>query len=653
MLPCTGTGCINSIHMVPDILIYLFKANIALTLCYLAYRWGLRRLTFYTLNRIFLLAGIAIAALFPLVNVNELLYGHERLTAVATLVPDLQALQLPARDTAALFWWQVPVVIFWAGVTVMGIRLVIQLSSLLRMHRRSRPAALNGQRIRSLQEAVNPFSFFRHIYINPALHTPHDLTAILQHEQIHVRQWHSVDVLLGELNNICYWFNPGAWLMKTAIRENLEFITDRQLLRQGIDKKVYQYNLIKISGIPYATAIANNFNFSHLKNRIMMMNKKHSSRYHLLRYVVLGTVVGCTVLLLNYSRGAVHNGRQPVYETTADTAIKIPPAPPSPQGPPPPPPQKKRQVAVPKTSAAPSARQSTVKPNPRPAATPAPRPAVIKAGKAPRETRVKVPVSQSTAIKTPVEVRTVIAQPAVTKVNAGAVPAEVNVVTTSRPAVKTAAEVRTVIAQPAVTKVNTGTVPAEVSVVAASRPAVTKAGKASRAEVVKISEKPQPTRNLFKQQATFTYATASSDSTPGKTITIKGRPDAEPLYIIDDKTASAADVHRLKSESIETVNVLKGDAANTIGMYGEKAKNGVVKIYTKNHTASESESPSGIVSYYIDGVKASKAAVDALSPNDIATVNVIKQSGESKKKLAQTGGRVEIVTKKYQADKGL
>jgi hypothetical protein len=54
-----------------ELFIYLIKANIALCLFYLAYRLGLRRLTFYTLNRFFLLTGIVFSSLFPLVDVNE------------------------------------------------------------------------------------------------------------------------------------------------------------------------------------------------------------------------------------------------------------------------------------------------------------------------------------------------------------------------------------------------------------------------------------------------------------------------------------------------------------------------------------------------------------------------------------------------------
>ncbi|MEC5146778.1 M56 family metallopeptidase [Chitinophaga sp. 212800010-3] len=288
--------------MVPAILIYLLKANIALTLFYLAYRFGLRRLTFYTLNRLFLLVGIAFSSLFPLIPINAFVARHEMAGTVMTYVPDLSSWEAPAPEFTV---WTVLVYIFWTGVSVMAIRFLIQLLSLWRLHRKSVPGQIHQTPVKLLKTELSPFSFFRNIYINPSLHLPEELRAILWHEAVHVIQWHSVDVILGEINNIFYWFNPGAWLMKTAIRENLEFITDRYLLTQGVDKTAYQYNLIKVSGIPYATAIANNFNFSHLKNRIIMMNSKKSSGYQLVRYLVLGALAGGLVLTLNYTRASV------------------------------------------------------------------------------------------------------------------------------------------------------------------------------------------------------------------------------------------------------------------------------------------------------------------------------------------------------------
>ncbi|SHN77900.1 M56 family metallopeptidase [Chitinophaga sp. CF418] len=342
-------------------LIYLLKANVALILFYLAYYFGLRRLTFYSLNRFFLLGGIVCAAICPLIDPSLFIRQHQPLNAVAeTYIPDLAALQTRQSVPFINVFLEY---IFWVGVAVMSVRLMIQLVSLWKLHRHTTAIlSPDEQYLRIMEKPVNPFSFMRNIYINPSLHSQEEFVSIIRHEQVHVRQWHTLDVLLGELNKIFYWFNPGAWLMSIAIRENLEFITDRSILQQGMDAKAYQYSLIKVSGIPYATAIANNFNFSHLKQRIMMMNKKRSSRYHLLRYVVLGAIMGIAVLSLNFTRAiartemvAKNIAAITFSKDTTKPAVAPAPVPPPPPPPPPAPVKGKAAPAVPPIPAAPAA----------------------------------------------------------------------------------------------------------------------------------------------------------------------------------------------------------------------------------------------------------------------------------------------------------
>jgi hypothetical protein len=60
-------------------------------------------------------------------------------------------------------------------------------------------------------------------------------------------------------------------VIKRSIRQNLEFIADNKVVENGIDKKQYQYLLLKVIG-NNQYSIATKFNFSSLKKRIAMMN---------------------------------------------------------------------------------------------------------------------------------------------------------------------------------------------------------------------------------------------------------------------------------------------------------------------------------------------------------------------------------------------
>ncbi|SFE15627.1 TonB-dependent Receptor Plug Domain [Chitinophaga sp. CF118] len=527
-------------------LIYLLKANIALTLFYLAYRFGLRRLTFYTLNRFFLLGGIICSALCPFIDASIFFRQHEPLNnAVGTYVLDLAALNarpsIPLINVVLLY-------VFWTGVIVMAIRFMIQLFSLWKLHSKTTIASIDHNSIRVTQRKVTPFSFLSNIYINPSLHTPVEQLAIIRHEQIHVKQWHSLDIILGELNRIFYWFNPGAWLMSTAIRENLEFITDRCVLQQGMDAKTYQYSLIKVSGIPYATAIANNFNFSHLKQRIMMMNKKKSSHYHLFRYLILGGLVGIILLSLNVSRA---NNRQSIavkLHLATDT-LPVPPAPPVAPVPPPPPPLPAKGVkAVPVP--APPAPPAKV----APVAAPAPSAA---------------PVVTSVVSLSPLGPQKI----TITDVTAG------KLETVDNPAGKGLSFRRNAVNADG-TPVSGSPVYIVDDVSSGHSAPNIKAEDIDRISVLKDVDAAQQYGEDAKNGVIFIYSKEymNKQNTEGTKIIVKDpKKGGTPLYYIDGKPATSID--QISPNDIESVTVFKGDDA--IAKYGSAAVNGVVEVKLK------------------------------------------------------------------------
>jgi len=288
----------------PGLIVYLLKVNAALCLFYLAYRFALRPLTFYYLNRFFLVFGIVFSTVYPLVDVSALFVNHTVIRQqLNTIVPNWHAV-LPAVQyrAATVDYWGVPLMLFWLGVILMAFRLAMQFISLYMIHRQSVQDNHLGEPFRAVKTDVNPFSFWQEIYLNPDKHTDAELRAIIQHEQVHIRQWHTLDVILAELSVVFYWFNPGAWFMKQAVKENLEFITDREILRSGIDEKAYQYSLVRVSALKPGAAIVNNFNFLTIKKRIMMMNKKRSSKVQITKYVVLLPLVMLLALVFTVSK---------------------------------------------------------------------------------------------------------------------------------------------------------------------------------------------------------------------------------------------------------------------------------------------------------------------------------------------------------------
>jgi bla regulator protein BlaR1 len=300
----------------PPLFVFLLKVNIALIVFCLGYYLVLRQLTFYTLNRIYLFIAIIFSSVYPLINVNNFVQRHNIPVQNVMVSWKIPAEKFAAPIVQQPFYWHWAAVIFWIGAGLFAMRLLIQLTSLYKLYKKSSPGKIQEHNVRIVNANISPFSFWQSIYINPENLNPGDLKSILKHEQVHVKQWHTLDILLTEISVIFYWFNPGVWLMKRAVRENIEFITDRKILQEGTDSKAYQYSLLNVSFSATTSAgITNHFNFSTLKKRITMMNAKKSSDVNLTRYAFLVPTVLVCLFAISLSKAELVKKSKVAYKT--------------------------------------------------------------------------------------------------------------------------------------------------------------------------------------------------------------------------------------------------------------------------------------------------------------------------------------------------
>ncbi len=191
------------------------------------------------------------------------------------------------------------------GVYLLGIvaflcgRFLVQLSSILWLAHTSERVVIHETPVYALRKAAGPFSFFRMVFLHPESHSDKETDEILTHECTHVSQWHSIDVILSEMMCMACWFNPFVWLLKREVRHNLEYLADNTVIQSGYDSKSYQYHLLGLAHHQSVTTLYNSFNVLHLKNRIMMMNKKRSPGIVRTKYLIFIPLVGILMLLSN------------------------------------------------------------------------------------------------------------------------------------------------------------------------------------------------------------------------------------------------------------------------------------------------------------------------------------------------------------------
>jgi beta-lactamase regulating signal transducer with metallopeptidase domain len=266
---------------------YLVKLSISLALVYLFYQLILRRLTFYNHNRWYLLGYSFLSFFIAFINISPVLEKNALADAsVIKWVPVIYSRTAAVDEPSYNFFttWNIISLVFILGMLIMLIRLLIQFVSFHRMMRKAELISDGKLKLYQVNDKIIPFSFGGSIFINRDLHSEEELQEIIRHEFVHVRQHHSLDIIWSEILCLLNWYNPFAWLLKRAIRQNLEFIADHKVLENGVNKKEYQYLLLKVIG-NNQYSIATPFNFSSLKKRIAMMNKLRSAKVNLLRFL--------------------------------------------------------------------------------------------------------------------------------------------------------------------------------------------------------------------------------------------------------------------------------------------------------------------------------------------------------------------------------
>lgn len=111
---------------------------------------------------------------------------------------------------------------------------------------------------------------------------------ILAHEQVHIQQKHSFDMLIIQLIRSAFWMNSLLRYFQKDIEVNLEYIVDEQLQTQ-FDSKTYQMSLLSFHA-KSSQQFINTFN-SQLKKRLLQINSKKSTPMKKLKMILTAPAI--------------------------------------------------------------------------------------------------------------------------------------------------------------------------------------------------------------------------------------------------------------------------------------------------------------------------------------------------------------------------
>lgn len=278
------------------LLIYSLISGALLSLLWAVFRLaGINRLTCHSLNRLLLVSILAVSVIMPVVA----FIGHTEsapaaAVEIAPVIIDADGLT-PAEFTAAeptaprlleklisflpaIYVIGVAASALWLLVALLGVALAIIKGEKRRIDRYTTLVIHSSN--------ITPFTWGRWIVISRS-----DLEAnasmLLSHESAHKAAAHWLDLLLARLVVCVDWYWPTAWLLNRDLAAVHEYQADRRVLDGGSDATAYQMLLISKGTSGFLSNIANPFNYSSLKNRITMMQKKQSPARSRMRCLVM------------------------------------------------------------------------------------------------------------------------------------------------------------------------------------------------------------------------------------------------------------------------------------------------------------------------------------------------------------------------------
>ena len=296
-----------------EVILYLFKVNLAIAIFCLVYMTFYRKDTFFSIRRYLLLSMLLLSALYPFIDFSFWIAGNETIADMAmsykSMLPEIIVYPLESGVSAIedsmitiyslfrYFLW------FYTSVTCfLLLRILFRALQIILFRLNSDSVIVEGVRISRLNTEISPFSFFTWIFINPDMHDEKELHEVLIHEMVHVRQRHSADILVAEFICAFCWINPLAWMIKKEMQKNLEFLVDNCVINQdGVDMKSYQYHLLNLAYYPSKMKLTNQFNISPLKERIIMINIKKSPKIKIIAYTLIIPLVMLFLIANNVS----------------------------------------------------------------------------------------------------------------------------------------------------------------------------------------------------------------------------------------------------------------------------------------------------------------------------------------------------------------
>lgn len=268
---------------------YLLSVSACIGCFYILYLVLFRNCSAFVLNRAFLVAGLIVSFIIPSLDLSfvppDLHMDGSRVLSTMSVegvlfnpTERIASAAAPGLQLIALF--------YGIGVLICVLRLFNGVWKVIRLMRSSEISYIGS--IKVFKSGIeHPFSFFNTIFL-----PRRDVEGVVvDHERIHVINYHWVDLLIVEIAQAVLWFNPFLIFYKRSMKVQHEYEADAGVLSSGTKIEKYLDCILQHLHPQSSRNFISTFYSQNIKQRIIMMTKSKTNPHYRLLYLLFVPLV--------------------------------------------------------------------------------------------------------------------------------------------------------------------------------------------------------------------------------------------------------------------------------------------------------------------------------------------------------------------------
>ena len=291
---------IELLESLNDVLIYALETATSLAILYLVYHLLLRKEKSFQYNRIYLLSALVLSFTFPLLNFNfnpellpNILNSIHQVGNEVSNEPIIEAERVFSFTITAnserpyLLWWEILLIIYVVGFSYQLLKFCLRIrlfKETIWYKRHSTRFKNQGYYFVNTEGSLPTFSFLNYLFWDDSqCLSEQEKTQIISHEEVHIQQKHSIDILGIEILKILFWFNPFLFLYRNLLEEAHEYYADAKAALKT-NSVIYTKLLVKSTFNQMGLAYGSHFKKNQVLKRVKMLSEQRKT--HVLKLLI-------------------------------------------------------------------------------------------------------------------------------------------------------------------------------------------------------------------------------------------------------------------------------------------------------------------------------------------------------------------------------